>query len=146
MVYVLSIEKNLIAFTHKGLTEKLINKELGKFCGDEKGTTTARYLVGTTSTFGTGLTLNMAVGLCLLEPDFRVSSMTQLYARHCRQNNPNPRTYVWQLLARNNAIEEKIIEVNDLRGKIAQVELRKVRDEVATKKNAHVIIDLEMEG
>ncbi len=128
------------------MSEKQISKELSTFCGDEKTSPSARYLVGTTSTFGTGLTLNMAIGLLLLEPDFRLSSMTQLYARHCRQNNPNKVTYTWQLLATNNAIETKIIEVNNLRGKIAQVELRKVADERAAKENAREIEDVEMEG
>jgi hypothetical protein len=56
--------------------------------------------------------------------------MVQLYGRHCRQGNKNKKTWTWQFIAANNAIENKIIEVNDLRGKIAQVEMRKVVEEV----------------
>src|SRR5665213_573075 len=118
MVYVLEIDKSQIAFTHKAMNETKISRELARFCGAEGKESTARYLVGTTSTFGTGLTLNMAIGLGLLEPDFRLSAMVQLYGRHCRQGNRNQKTWTWQFIAANNAIEDKIIEVNDLRGKI----------------------------
>jgi hypothetical protein len=62
MVYILKIHKKDIAFTHKGMNERKISKELARFCGAEGCEATARYLVGTTSTFGTGLTLNMASG------------------------------------------------------------------------------------
>jgi hypothetical protein len=54
----------------------------------------ARYLVGTSSSFSAGLTLSMAIGITLLEPDFRLSTMVQLFARHCRQGNKNADTYV----------------------------------------------------
>lgn len=52
-----------------------------------------RYIIATTSSFGAGLTLSEVIGIVLLEPDFRLSLMLQLFARHNRQGNKNQEIY-----------------------------------------------------
>jgi hypothetical protein len=126
MIYQCRIPAEEIAFVWKGMSDKQINGELDKFTGGVSGLPTTRYLVGTTSCFSVGITLNMAISITLLEPDFRLSTMVQLFARHCRQGNKNPETYVWLLLVANNSIETKILEVNNLRKAILAAETRKV--------------------
>jgi hypothetical protein len=84
MVYVLKIPEKDIVFTYKAMSESNIRRELAKFCGDEDTKPTTRYLVRTTSTFSTGLTLNITIRLGLLEPDFRISAMIQMYRRYYR--------------------------------------------------------------
>ena len=75
MVYVLESLKKDIIFTYKTMLESNIRRELAKFYKDEDTKPTTRYLVRTTSTFSTGLTLNIVIRLGLLKPDFRILTM-----------------------------------------------------------------------
>jgi hypothetical protein len=60
--------------------------------------------------------------------------MVQIFARHCRQGNRNSATYVWLLLAKNNAIETEILEVKKSTESDPAAENRKVgeNDNVAS--------------
>jgi hypothetical protein len=58
----------------KDLPQTKIDLELAKFRGDvPPGKKRPRFIVATTSAFGVGLTLNEAVLIALLEPDYRVA-------------------------------------------------------------------------
>ena len=84
MVYVLKILKKDIVFTYKAMSESNIRRELAKFYRDEDTKPITKYLVRITSTFSTSLTLNIIIRLSLLEPDFYILVIIQMYRRYYR--------------------------------------------------------------
>jgi len=105
-------------------------------------------LIATTASFGQGQTLNQSVGLGLLEPDYRLSMILQTFGRHTRQGNPNPETYSWLFLTRNNGVEARITSVSELRSLIHQTITTKVKDRDRSAAQPSSLVDLtdEMEA
>jgi len=117
-----------VVWLHQGLTQKKKNQAIANYQDSsalDPDTTIPRYLIAQTSTFSVGLTFQEVFGICLIEPDFRLDAMLQVFARHCRQGNINPITHSWMLLASSNATEEKIMEINQLKGSINKAMVRK---------------------
>jgi len=57
------------------MNKRKISKELARFYRAKGCKATIRYLISTISTFSTSLTLNIAIKLGLLEPNFRLSTI-----------------------------------------------------------------------
>lgn len=95
-----------------------IDKALDSFRSQVEGVPKPRLLIATTASFGVGQTLNEAIGLGLLEPDYRLHAMLQVFGRHCRQGNKNPKTWCWLFLASNNMVEDRITLINNMRARI----------------------------
>ncbi len=103
----------------KDMPQGKIDAQLAKFHGDvPPGKRRPRFIVATTSAFGVGLTLNEAVLICLLEPDYRVAMELQTFARHNRLGNKNKKTFSVLLYAEGNEREEKIRAMNAVRKRI----------------------------
>jgi len=85
-----------------------------------------RVLIATTSSFGVGQTISQAIGLGLLEPDYRLCAMLQAFGRHSRQGNQNKKTWTWLFRAQNNGVEERITSVNTMRARIEETTEGKV--------------------
>jgi len=64
------------------MNELRISKELVKFYRAKGKEPIVRYLISIILTFRTSLTLNIAIRLGLLKPNFRLSTMIQLYRRY----------------------------------------------------------------
>jgi len=108
------------------MSQTRIDTALDSFHGRVENVPQPRLLIATTASFGVGQTLNEAIGLGLLEPDFRLHTMLQVYGRHCRQGNKNPKTWCWLFLAMNNDVEDKITSVNKMRARIQETTEGKV--------------------
>jgi len=120
MVHVLHIPPEEIIFIHKLLSQKKIDEAIAQFHGDGQSVNQPRYIVATSSAFGVGLTLSEVVGIGLLEPDYTVATELQLFCRHNRIGNKNPKTYSWLFFAVGNEREDKIRRRNHVRKKIDQ--------------------------
>lgn len=112
------------------MTQKKITDQLARFHVDltkerDKQPPTARYIVATSSSFSVGITLSEALTVGFLEPDFRLATMLQGFARHTRQGNKNPVTYSYLCEVAGNRVEERIVEVSKLRGSIDAATARK---------------------
>jgi hypothetical protein len=121
MIHVLGIPRSSILFLHKLLSQNDIDKGLARFHGNAKereGEQRPRYSLATTSAFGVGLTLNEAVAIGLLEPDYRVATELQTFSRHNRMGNRNKQTFCWLFYTKGNARENMIRERNHVRKQI----------------------------
>jgi hypothetical protein len=107
-------------FVNKTLSPGKIDDAFERFHGEGNNASKPRLLIATTSSFGVGLTFSEAIGLCLLEPDFRLDVMFQVFGRHCRQGNKNLKTWCWLLLTSQNGVEERIMSVNKMRARIQE--------------------------
>ncbi len=133
MTKILSIPEDEIVFLYKLLSQPEVDRGLMRFHGELRGQRRwPRYIIATTSAFGTGLTLSEAVTVCLLEPDYRLSAELQCFARHSRQGNKNKATFSWLLYAVGNSREDNIRKRNKARKLIDQTLEGKV----------HQVIDL----
>jgi len=148
-------QKDLI-FVTKLLPQSKITAEFARFHVDinqEAGrSTTARYIISTTSCFGHGLTFSEAISVGMLEPDFRASTMAQVWCRHYRQGNKKSNVYTWLFVCKDSKTEERILEVNKLREGITAAASRAAlssvmelkdtaRDEVPVDLNDAIIDD-----
>lgn len=82
-------------------------------------------MLATSSAISIGLTLAEAISVSFLEPDYDPGKLAQGFARHCRQGNQNPEVYCYIFLAKGNRIEDKILEISQLRKQIDSVQNRK---------------------
>lgn len=122
------------------MTQSQIDNCLEAFHGGRPGEgSPPRLLIATTSSFGVGQTLNEAVGLGLLEPDYRLFAMLQAFGRHCRQGNQNPKTWSWLFRASNNGVEDRITSVNKMRARIEETTEGKVGKD-------NIVIDLSSDS
>ncbi len=75
MTKILSILEDEIVFLYKLLSQLEVDRGLMRFYSELRGQRhQPRYIVATTLAFSTGLTLSKAVAVCLLEPDYRLST------------------------------------------------------------------------
>jgi hypothetical protein len=147
MKHIRKIPMEDVIFLSKTMRQTEIDNDLKRFrididVGGAKPET-ARYIVATTGSMAVGLTLSEAVSITLLEPDFRRHVMLQCFCRHCRQGNKNPVTYSNLCVARGSSIEERINQVNDLRGSIERATSRRTNEGVGRGKSREmpVVID-----
>lgn len=133
MKHILKIDPSDLVFLNKTMSASEITKGLERFQGNVDSPTyatdhTARYIIATTSSFALGLTLAEAKYVALLEPDFQLSTVTQVFARHCRQGNKEKVVFAYLFRAKDSIVEERIQNVNNLRQLIDQATERKVAD------------------
>ncbi|KAK6591460.1 hypothetical protein H4I95_12190 [Botrytis cinerea] len=115
MVHILEIEPADIIFLYKPMVP----------AEDQR---TARYIVSTSSSFAVGLTLASAISVAFLEPDYHADTVAQGFHRHCRQGNKNLDHGVesWMFMVKDNKVEARIFDVNNLRKQIISAAERKV--------------------
>ena len=132
MVHIRKISEDDIIWVNKGdMTPDQISKALSRFkvnYDSEIPVKTARYIIATSSAFATGLTLNEAISVTFLEPDFNAVTILQGFARHWRQGNKNKKVYSYLLIAVGNHTEDRIQNKNKLRGAIQEATKRKVNE------------------
>jgi hypothetical protein len=140
MKYTLKIPERDLIWISKLRTPKQITNQLKRFHKDlgvelkkREGKEveelhTARYIIATSASFSVGITLNEAISICFLEPDYRPHTMKQGYARHTRNGNPNKLVHSWLLTAKGNAQEERILEVNAVRANITAATKRTLQE------------------
>lgn len=109
-----------------------INKKLAAFRDvDNNGelqNDTPQLMSATSSAVSIGLTITEAMAVAFVEPDVRLATMAQGWARHWRQGNKNRIVYSLLYIAADNEVEEKIMAVNQLRKKIGGAVKRKAAD------------------
>jgi hypothetical protein len=109
---VLNIPDEDIVFIHKGgMSQSQANAKLDIFHGKdlEEGQERPRFLVAMTSTLSYGLTLNEAYCITLLEPDYKISTILQLFGRNNRLGGNNNRSWGFLLHTEGNELEDNII-------------------------------------
>ncbi|KAF7856816.1 hypothetical protein EAF04_009579 [Stromatinia cepivora] len=134
MIYILKIEPEDVIFLYKPLGQTKINAALARFHIDvdckipAEEQKTARYIVSTSSSFAVGLTLAEAISVGFLEPDYHADTIAQGIHRHCRQGNKNLDHGVesWMFMVKDNKVEGRIFDVNNLRKQIINAAERKV--------------------
>ncbi|KAK6591796.1 hypothetical protein H4I95_12038 [Botrytis cinerea] len=134
MVHILEIEPADIIFLYKPMGQAKINAALARFYIDvdskvpAEDQRTARYIVSTSSSFAVGLTLASAISVAFLEPDYHADTVAQGFHRHCRQGNKNLDHGVesWMFMVKDNKVEARIFDVNNLRKQIISAAERKV--------------------
>lgn len=136
MIYILKINPEDVIFLYKPMGQRKINDALARFHVNvdskipAKEQKTARYIVATSSSFAVGLTLAEAVSVGFLEPDYHADTVAQGIHRHCRQGNKNLDHGVesWMFMVKDNKVEGRIFDVNNLRKQIINAAERKVDD------------------
>ncbi|ESZ92640.1 hypothetical protein SBOR_6974 [Sclerotinia borealis F-4128] len=148
MIHILKFRREDVVFLHKPMGQTKINAALARFHIDINCKTpaeeqkTARYIVATSSSFAVGLTLAEAISVGFLEPDYHADTVAQGISRHCRQGNKNLEHGVesWMFMVKDNRVETRIFEVNNLRKQIINAAERKT-DDVAKKNKENAISD-----
>lgn len=127
--YELRVHERDLVFLNKTMPQAKIDQGISDFNnGRDSDDHNPRLLIATTATFGLGQTLNKAIALSLLEPDYRLHAILQVMRRHTRQGNPNKRTWSWMFRTRNNGVEARITDVNIKRARIDETIESKVGD------------------
>ncbi|KAE8440337.1 hypothetical protein EG329_008565 [Mollisiaceae sp. DMI_Dod_QoI] len=142
MVHILGVPKFDVIFIYKPMGPKKIDAELARFHvnpdneAPAKDQKTARYIISTSSSFAVGLTLAEAISVGFLEPDYHADTVAQGFYRHCRQGNKNLENGVesFMFFAKDNAVEGRIRNLNEMRTLILKAATRKTKEAMKSAK------------